>query len=187
MSAVAQAPRQQDSWRGVAAEELDEFSPNVAGLLRQRSRRLLAELARPYRPRIVLAGLLIVLRSVGYLSIPYLVKVGIDRGISTHDLTTLMQVVGALLVALALNALANFGFLRMSGAIGAAILFDLRRKLFAHVQELSLSFYERYTSGRIISRLTSDISRCRSCSSSPHGSAATPRARTVPCAGRSCW
>src|SRR5207253_11210727 len=79
------------------------------------------------------------------------------RGISTHDLTALMQVVGALLAALALNAFANYGFLRMSGAIGAAILFDLRRMLFAHVQELSLSFYERYTSGRIISRLTSDI------------------------------
>ncbi|TMD99373.1 MAG: ABC transporter ATP-binding protein [Chloroflexi bacterium] len=147
----------QDSWRGVAAEELDEFSPDVAGLLRKRSRRLLATLARPYRRRIALAGLLIVLRSAGYLSIPYLVKVGIDRGISTHDLTALMQVVGALLAALALNAFANYGFLRMSGAIGAAILFDLRRMLFAHVQELSLSFYERYTSGRIISRLTSDI------------------------------
>ena len=84
MSAVA---ARADSWRGVAAEELDEFSPDVAGLLRKRSRRLLATLARPYRRRIALAGLLIVLRSAGYLSIPYLVKVGIDRGISTHDLT----------------------------------------------------------------------------------------------------
>jgi len=37
------------------------------------------------------------------------------------------------------------------------ILFELRRSLYAHVQALSLSFYERYTSGRIISRLTSDI------------------------------
>ncbi|HET7338280.1 MAG TPA: ABC transporter ATP-binding protein, partial [Candidatus Dormibacteraeota bacterium] len=52
---------------------------------------------------------------------------------------------------------ANYFFLRTSGRIGADVLFDLRRMLFAHVQELSLSFYERYTSGRIISRLTSDI------------------------------
>jgi ABC-type multidrug transport system fused ATPase/permease subunit len=44
----------------------------------------------------------------------------------------------------------------VSGRIGADILFDLRRMLFAHVQQLSISFYERYTSGRIISRLTSD-------------------------------
>jgi ABC-type multidrug transport system fused ATPase/permease subunit len=149
-----------DRWRGVAAEELDEFSASVAGLLRRRSRRLIADLARPYRNRIALAALLIVLRSAGYLSIPYLVGLGIDQGIRPGkggNLTTLVEVVGALLVALAVNAFANYGFLRLSGSIGAAVLFDLRRKLFAHVQQLSLSFYERYTSGRIISRLTSDI------------------------------
>src|SRR5205814_5131093 len=55
------------------------------------------------------------------------------------------------------NAAANYAFLRLTGRIGANVLFDLRRMLFAHVQELSISFYERYTSGRIISRLTSDI------------------------------
>ncbi|HKW59367.1 MAG TPA: ABC transporter ATP-binding protein [Candidatus Dormibacteraeota bacterium] len=155
MSAAVQTNR--DSWRGVAAEELDEFSPSVAGLLRRRSRRLLADLARPYRSRIALAAVLILLRSAGYLAIPYLIGLGIDHGIRTRNLTALIQVVGALLVALAINAFANYCFLRLSGSIGAAILFDLRRRLFAHVQELSLSFYERYTSGRIISRLTSDI------------------------------
>jgi ATP-binding cassette subfamily B protein len=146
-----------DRWRGVATEELDEFSPNVAGLLRRRSRRLLADLARPYRTRIALAGLLITLRSAGYLAIPYLVGYGIDHGIKARNLGVLEQVVGALVIALVVNAFGNYGFLRLSGWIGAAVLFDLRRRLFAHVQALSLSFYERYTSGRIISRLTSDI------------------------------
>jgi ATP-binding cassette, subfamily B, bacterial len=153
----AAVQRQADRWRGVAAEELDEFSANVAGLLRRRSRRLLADLARPYRKQIALAGLLILLRSAGYLSIPYLIGLGIDHGIRPRNLNMLVEIVGALLVGLSVNALANYGFLRLSGSIGTAILFDLRRKLFAHVQQLSLSFYERYTSGRIISRLTSDI------------------------------
>ncbi len=154
------ALEQTDRWRGVAAEEVDEFSPNVAGLLRRRSRRLLAGLARPYRGRLVLATALIVIRSAAYLSVPYLVGLGIDKGIrpgGSGNLNTLVLVVGALLLALLVNALGNYAFLRVSGRIGADILFDLRRMLFAHVQELSLSFYERYTSGRIISRLTSDI------------------------------
>jgi ATP-binding cassette, subfamily B, bacterial len=149
-----------DSWRGVAAEEIDEFSPSVAGLLRRRSRLLLTTLARPYRRRMALAAALILVRSAAYLALPYLVGVGIDRGIrpgSGGNLVTLEVVVGVLLGALAVNAAANYLFLRVSGRIGADILFDLRRMLFAHVQELSLSFYERYTSGRIISRLTSDI------------------------------
>src|SRR5205814_1430922 len=151
---------QADRWRGVAAEEVDEFSPSVAGLLRRRSRRLLGTLARPYRWELALAALLIAVRSAAYLSVAYLVGLGIDRGIrpgGTGNLTTLVQIVGLLLVALVINAAANYAFLRLTGRIGANVLFDLRQMLFAHVQELSISFYERYTSGRIISRLTSDI------------------------------
>ncbi|TMC38981.1 MAG: ABC transporter ATP-binding protein [Chloroflexi bacterium] len=160
MTALAADSRRADSWRGVAAEEIDEFSPSVAGLLRRRSRVLLANLARPYRKQMALAAALILIRSAAYLSLPYLVGLGIDRGIKTGtggNLSTLVLIVGALLAALAVNAAANYLFLRLSGRIGADILFDLRRMIFAHVQELSLSFYERYTSGRIISRLTSDI------------------------------
>ena len=152
--------QQPDRWRGVAGEEVDDFSPSVAGLLRMRSRRLLADLARPYTPQILLAVLLIAIRSAAYLSLPYLVGLGIDKGIrpGAHgNLNALVEIAGLLLLALLVNALANYAFLRTSGRIGANILFDLRRMLFAHVQELSLSFYERYTSGRIISRLTSDI------------------------------
>ncbi|HSS93540.1 MAG TPA: ABC transporter ATP-binding protein [Candidatus Dormibacteraeota bacterium] len=156
MSATAPA----DRWRGVASEEIDEFSASVTGLLRRRSRRLLASLARPYGREMLMAAALILVRSAAYLAVPYLVGIGIDSGVRpghTGNLTTLVVVVAVLLLALVINAVANYAFLRLSGRIGADILFDLRRMLFAHVQELSLSFYERYTSGRIISRLTSDI------------------------------
>jgi ATP-binding cassette subfamily B protein len=156
MSVIAAA----DRWRGVAAEEVDEFSASVAGLLRKRSRRLLAKLAYPYRWDIALAGVLIVIRSIAYLSIPYLVGLGIDRGVrpgTNGDLTTLVEVGMALVGVLVVNGVANLAFLRLSGRIGQDSLLDLRMLLFAHVQDLSLSFYERYTSGRIISRLTSDV------------------------------
>ncbi len=149
-----------DRWRGVAGEEVDEFSPNVAGLLRKRSRKLLATLAAPYRWDLALAALLIVIRSAAYLSIPYLVGLAVDVGVRPGrpgDLTALGEAGAALIGALAVNAAANYLFLRLSGRIGQEALLDLRRMLFAHVQELSLSFYERYNSGRIISRLTSDI------------------------------
>ncbi len=153
MSSIAPA----DRWRGVASEDVDEYSANVAGLLRRRSRRLLASLARPYRSELLVSAALITIRSAAYLSLPYLVGLGIDKGIRPRNLTALAIIVGALLLALVVNAVANYAFLRLSGRIGADIMFDLRKILFSHVQELSLSFYERYTSGRIISRLTSDI------------------------------
>jgi len=156
MSVIATA----DRWRGVAAEEVDEFSASVAGLLRRRSRRLLGTLARPYRWDLTLAGLLILVRSLAYLSIPYLVGLGIDKGVrpGAHgDLNALIEVGLALVAVLVVNAVANLAFLRLSGRIGQDALRDLRILLFGHVQDLSLSFYERYTSGRIISRLTSDV------------------------------
>ena len=99
-----------DRWRGVATEEVDEFSASVAGLLRRRSRRLLAMLARPYRWTMVLAAALILARSAAYLSIPYLVGLGIDQGVrpgANGNLNVLFAVVGVLLLALLVNALAN--------------------------------------------------------------------------------
>ena len=52
-------------------------------------------------------------------------------------------------------------FLRRTGGVGQAVLFDLRRRVFDHTQRLSVSWHERFTSGRVISRLTSDIDTLR--------------------------
>src|SRR5205807_3492285 len=48
-------------------------------------------------------------------------------------------------------------FLTGAGRVGQSLLLDLRRRVFGHFQRLSLAFHERYTSGRVISRLTSDL------------------------------
>jgi ABC-type multidrug transport system fused ATPase/permease subunit len=149
-----------DGWRGVASEDVDDVSADVSSLLRRRSRRLLASLAAPYRWRLVLAAALILIRTGSTLSIPYLVKLAIDGGIhpgGRGNIAVLEEYVGLLAVAILVTAVSNYAFLTTSGWIGQNILFDLRVWLFRHVQDLSLSFYERYTSGRIIARLTSDI------------------------------
>src|SRR6202162_5186745 len=98
---------QTDRWRGVASEEVDEFSASVAGLLRKRSRHLLANLARPYRWQLVLAGALILIRSAAYLSVPYLIGLGIDRGIrpgKSGDVAALVEVGAALVGVLIVHA-----------------------------------------------------------------------------------
>ncbi|MDQ6692212.1 MAG: ABC transporter ATP-binding protein/permease, partial [Candidatus Dormibacteraeota bacterium] len=153
-------PARSDSWRGVSGEEVDDVSANMAGVFRQRVRRLLALLLRPHGRRIGLAGLLILLKTASALSVPYLVGVAIDRGVRPGRAGapgTLLLLVIALVLAVSISAASNRAFLRLSGDLGQAILLDLRLRLFGHVQSLSVSFYERYTSGRIIARLTSDI------------------------------
>ncbi|MGW2153597.1 ABC transporter ATP-binding protein [Nonomuraea sp. NPDC001699] len=149
------------SWRGVASEEQDELPEKVSVLLRERSRRLLGDLLRPYRKPIALLTAIIVVSNAAALAIPYLVKVGIDDGIPPMTRGSgpeiLLIVVGVILAAAVTQALTRKAFLRLSGKIGQSVLLELRRRVFDHFQRLSLSFHEKYTSGRVISRLTSDI------------------------------
>jgi ABC-type multidrug transport system fused ATPase/permease subunit len=149
------------SWRGVASEDQDELPDKVSVLLRERSRRLLGDLLRPYRKMIALLIAIIVVSNAAGLSIPFLVSIGIDEGIPPitrgSGPEVLLTVVGVILAAAATQALARQAFLRLAGKIGQSVLLELRRRVFDHFQRLSLSFHEQYTSGRVISRLTSDI------------------------------
>ena len=148
-------------WRGVASENQDDLSETVTVLLRERSRRLLGDLLTPHRKAIALLTGIIIVSNLAGLAIPYLVKVGIDAGIPPMlkgtGPGTLLTVVGVILAAAVTQALTRQAFLQLSGRIGQNILLELRRRVFDHFQRLSLSFHEKYTSGRVISRLTSDI------------------------------
>jgi len=148
-------------WRGVAAEESDKLPSGVSTLLRARSRRLLGSLLRPHRRALILAVVVILIENTAAMAAPYLVKVGIDRGIP--PLATggrsgpLLLIVALLLAAALLQAVTLRIFLILTGRLGQQLLLDLRTRVFDHFQRLSLSFHERYTSGRVISRLTSDM------------------------------
>nr|WP_228499234.1 ABC transporter ATP-binding protein [Nocardioides agariphilus] len=104
---------------------------------------------------------IVVIENAARLSIPYLVKVGIDTGIppirEDDNLEPLLLVVGAVLIATITQAIARNLFLVRSGTIGQDILFEIRRRVFRHFQRLSPAFHDSYTSGRVISRQTSDV------------------------------
>ncbi len=149
-----------EAWRGVAAESVEDVRGGLAGFLRARSRRLLASLLRPHRRALALLALVVVVENLAAMAGPYLVKVGIDRGIpraADGDAGPLVLAVVAFLAAAALNGLMTFVRLKGMGRVGQAVLLDLRTRLFDHLQDLSVSFHERYTSGRVVSRLTSDV------------------------------
>jgi ATP-binding cassette subfamily B protein len=150
-----------DDWRGVAAETLEDAKGGLAAFLRARSRRLLGSLLTPHRRAVIGLGVVAVLTTVAQMAGPYLIKVGIDRGIPPlvdggSSQTLFLVVAGYLLAALA-QAVLTAVFVRTSGRVGQEVLYDLRTRLFEHFQRLSLSFHERYTSGRVVARLTSDV------------------------------
>ena len=149
-------------WHGVAAEGGDDVvSVEVSAMLRGRSRRLLGNLLRPHKRAVWIAVVLLLVQNAAAMAGPYLVMVGIDKGIPPLENggapTVLVAVTIAFLLAAVVEYLSKRSFLIASGRIGQAVLYDLRTRVYDHFQRLSPAFHERYTSGRVISRLTSDV------------------------------
>lgn len=150
-------------WRGVAAESQDVVAARAASLMQERSRALLGSLLRPYRARIVLAGVLIVLNTIADLALPLLVGRGTDvvKGLEPGAQQGFPRALGVVLVvmvaSIVIEAVTNLLFVNVVGRTTQDVLHDLRMRVFRKFQTLSLSFYERYTSGRVIARMTSDI------------------------------
>ncbi len=149
------------AWRGVAAEDADDLPEAVGLRLKTRSRRLLGSLLAPYRRLVLLLTVVVLLENAARLSVPRLVQVGIDAGVppllSGGSSRTLMGVLGVLLGAVVVQAVSRVVFLQVSGRVGQEVLLDLRRRLFRHFQRLDVSFHDRYTSGRVVSRMTNDV------------------------------
>jgi ATP-binding cassette, subfamily B, bacterial len=149
------------SWRGVAAEGADDLSDEVTIRLRQRSRRLLRSLVRPHKRAVWIAVVLLLVQNAAAMAGPYLVAVGIDRGIPALQNGGSAKVLTVVTIAFVAAAFAEYvskrAFLIASGRVGQAVLYDLRTRVYDHFQRLSPAFHERYTSGRVISRLTSDV------------------------------
>ena len=149
------------AWRGIAAEDVDEPAAGLSALLRQRARRLLTDLLRPYRRAVAGILVLVVTANLAALAGPWLVGIGIDRGIppliQRGDAVPLAAVVAAFFAAIMVQAVTTRAFIRLIGRLGEDVVLELRQRLFAHFQRLPVSFHEHYTSGRVISRQTSDI------------------------------
>jgi ATP-binding cassette, subfamily B, bacterial len=150
-----------ETWQGIAAEDADQVSSGLSALLRKRARRLLTGLLRPYRRQVAWTLALIVTANLAALAGPWLVGLGIDDGIPplVHggNVAPLAGIVAAFFAAVAVQAVTTRAFILAIGQFGEGVVRELRRRLFAHFQRLPVAFHERYTSGRVISRQTSDI------------------------------
>jgi ABC-type multidrug transport system fused ATPase/permease subunit len=148
------------NWHGVAAEDLTEVT-RAAGLrLQARSRRLLRSVLRPHVGKVVLGLLLVIMENAVGLAGPLLIAAAIDTGVpdALHgDSTVLAWCVGGYVFTALGSAGFRYLFLRVAGRLGQDVLIELRQRIFRHAQRLSLRFHEKYTSGRVISRMTSDI------------------------------
>ncbi len=119
--------------------------------------RRAAGMLGPYKRDVILACVLIVLWTLATLAGPFLVKVGIDQGLSKGDAGALNRAVVAY-VAVAVAAYFVYrGLIMVLSRAGEGYLRDLRIKVFDHLQALSMPFYDRSKAGVLVSRMTSDV------------------------------
>ncbi|MDQ1131263.1 ABC transporter ATP-binding protein [Microbacterium sp. SORGH_AS_0888] len=150
---------------GTRGEDRSDYTREESRAIRRRSLRLLGSLVSPLRARLVLAAVVLVVSTAMQVAGPALIAFGIDNALpAVVDRLDWMPTVGVVALYLATGILgaALIGWYAVVAArITQAVMLDLRVRIFRHTQRLSLEFHESYTSGRIISRQTSDLDTIR--------------------------
>lgn len=129
------------------------YDPNVArGLLR---------FVKPYTRQMLVSLVFMIIVTAAAVSGPYFVKLAIDEGIGKRNLDALGDIAIAYFIVAGVQLVTNFFRVRIMSRVGQHVLYDVRTAMFDHLQNLSLSFYNRYSVGRVITRVINDVGTLR--------------------------
>ncbi len=149
---------------GVANEDAVKLTGAERKEVRRRSFRLLATLALPQKKLFILTIVLVLFTNAARVLLPVLIALAIDwtlPQVRQGNWASLGVTGGAYILCAILAGVLLSWYIKCAARISQAMLLDLRQKVFRHTQRLSLEFHESYTSGRIISRQTSDLETLR--------------------------
>jgi ATP-binding cassette subfamily B protein len=122
----------------------------------------LTGLLRRFRRPLLLGLVLVVIDAVAGLVGPYLVKTGVDSGVTQGAKSVLYLAAGAYLVIVVVDLIDQIASTFVTGRAAERIMLSLRVRVFAQLQRLSLDYYEREMAGRIMTRMTTDIDQFES-------------------------
>jgi ATP-binding cassette subfamily B multidrug efflux pump len=112
---------------------------------------------RPYRGRLALAFVLMVIDTGLTLLTPYLIKLAIDNAITTRNLPLLLEICGLMALSYLGLFAVNAGQSYLLGWVGQRALTEIRSDLFRHLHRLSLSYYDTHIVGVVVSRVINDV------------------------------
>ena len=130
-----------------------EYSPRVEGLVPFTLRGFLG----PHRRGLVIAALLVVIETVAFQAGPLLIQIGLDRAVVPGRFQVLWVVAVAYLAAIGINLWASHTRVAFTGRLGERLMYELRVKVFSHLQRQSLEFFTGHKTGVLMTRMTSDI------------------------------
>jgi len=129
------------------------YDPKVA--------RGLLHFIKPYTRQMLVSLVLMIIVTAAAVSGPYFVKLAIDEGIGKKDLHALGLIAMTYFIVAGVQLITNFFRVRIMSRVGQHVLYDVRTVMFDHLQNLSLSFYNRYSVGRVITRVINDVGTLR--------------------------
>ena len=147
------------------AEPREQMSPQERAQTRERSMALLRQMLRPHRGALALSIISVLLVSGSSAIAPILIARVLDSSIEPlkqGDASPLQTLLVLFVAATAVTAIFSWVNVAYTVRVSLGVVVYLRKRVFRHAQSLSVSFHERYTSGKVISRLTSDIDTVRS-------------------------
>ena len=147
------------------AEPREQMSPQERAETRERSMALLHQMLRPHRGALALSIISVLLVSGSSAVAPLLIARVLDSSIEPlkqGDASVLLTLLAFFVAATAVTAIFSWVNVAYTVRVSLGVVVYLRKRVFRHAQSLSVSFHERYTSGKVISRLTSDIDTVRS-------------------------
>lgn len=147
------------------AEPREQMSPQERAETRERSMALLRQMLRPHRGALALSIISVLLVSGSSAVAPILIARVLDSSIEPlrqGNVSPLLTLLAFFVAATAVTAIFSWVNVAYTVRVSLGVVVYLRKRVFRHAQSLSVSFHERYTSGKVISRLTSDIDTVRS-------------------------
>ena len=137
-------------------DEVEQLPPDIA----KKARALLRSLVRPHLPMAIFLLVIVVLTALFLVIGPIFIADALDNGVPKAvegDPGPLIRAVSAFVISAIASAVLAFASTRLVGITAQKVVYSLRERLFTHIQRLDLGYHERSTSGRLVSRQTSDM------------------------------
>jgi ATP-binding cassette, subfamily B, bacterial len=138
--------------RSLRSEEATRQHQLTPGIVRR-----ITGFARPYRAPLAVFLVLIVIEAIAGAVNPLIYRAIIDNGILGHNVNLVAVLAGAVAGLAIFDAILGLAQRWLSARVGEGLIFDMRTKVFAHINEMPISFFTRTQTGALISRLNNDV------------------------------
>ncbi len=117
----------------------------------------LLEFVNPYKPNFIFVTIAAILISVFSILSQYLLKIGVDDYITLKNYSGLVYIISLMFVVLIFQVIFQFLFVYFTNILGQKVVFDIRTKLFSRIMKFKMSYYDKSSVGRLVTRSVNDM------------------------------